>query len=223
MAERRPLVMIGGSLRELPDGDSIAMTRVWQSGMTVAQGERVISPLDWEEYRRTAATGGGAVDPADDIANYQSVTYPRVTSLGGSASIASNNSGNTSLFANGAIKITPATISVGTRTEIFSATGRGYVGYLGFQKANTGGGRFEVLADDRSIFDASIQTLNNEFNIIIGASGSGGTSTTSFAGYVALPESPGIPFRRSFRVFYTPVGASTNTSTVLAYILRAVR
>lgn len=93
------------------------MTRVWQSGMTVTQGERVISSLDWEEYRRIAATGGGTTDPADDLTNYNALTYRRVTGLGSPPTLVNNaQPGN---FANGATKVLVGALAAGVRTEIF--------------------------------------------------------------------------------------------------------
>ena len=40
--------------------------RTWASGLSINQGELVLSPTDWELYRRVAPTGSGAVDPADE-------------------------------------------------------------------------------------------------------------------------------------------------------------
>lgn len=224
MAERRPLVMIGGSLRELPDGDSIAMTRVWQSGMTVAQGEKVISPSDWDEYRRTAATGGGTTDPADDIANYNALTYTRITGIGASASFSNNGSIGAANFANGATRVSTGAIVAGVRTEILNASGRGVLGYLGFTKASSGGGRFEVLVDGRAVFDASIQAVSTDCNVLIGSMGSGAaTGSTIYPAYVAVPMDMGVQFRRSLRIWYTPATNPAVANTTLAYILRPVR
>lgn len=221
MAERRPLVMIGGSLRELPDGDSIAMTRVWQSGMTVAQGERVISSLDWEEYRRIAATGGGATDPADDLTNYIALTYSRITSLGVSTSL--TNSSSILQFSNGATKVVPPTIAAGVRTELLNATGRGALAFLAFKKGESGGGRFEVLVDGRSVFDASIQSSASDANILVGATSGIYSGGVAFPAYSAIPADFGLQFRRSAIVYYTPSGASTSVNTVLGYVLRALQ
>jgi hypothetical protein len=221
MAERRPLVMIGGSLRELPDGDSIAMTRVWQSGMTVAQGERVISPLDWEEYRRITATGSGTTDPADDLTNYIALTYTRVTALGLSTTISNNGNSAPQLFANGAVKVLPGVIAVGARVEIFSASGRGVLAFLGFMKTTSGGGRFEVFVDGRRVFDSTIQSAGGDVNAFIGALGAGAVSTTTFPAYTAIPSDAGLQFRRSLSVIYTPTVVATVANTTLAYILRS--
>lgn len=219
MAERRPLVMIGGSLRELPDGDSISMTRVWQSGMTVTQGERVISPLDWEEYRRIAATGGGTTDPADDLTNYNALTYRRVTGLGSPPTLVNNaQAGN---FANGATKVLVGVLAAGVRTEIFSATGRGSLAFLGFLKAATGGGRFELEVDGRAVFDDSIQSASSEVTIFVGAPGSGGSGP--LPAFSAIAADVGVQFRRSVRIHYTPAGAVTTNNTTLAYLMRSER
>ncbi len=221
MAERRPLVMIGGSLRELPDGDSISMTRVWQSGMTVTQGERVISPLDWEEYRRISATGGGTTDPADDLTNYNALTYRRVTALGPISAI--TNHSNPVFFAQGATKAAPGVIAVGTRAEIFSATGRGALAYLGFMKATTGGGRLEIVVDGRAVFDDPVPQGAADVHIFIGAPGMAVGGSANNPAQVALPMDVGVQFRRTVRIYYTPTTTATVANTTLAYIMRSER
>lgn len=52
--------------------------KLWASGMTVRKWQTVQSPLDGELYTRTAATGSGATDPADDITNYVAASYRRI-------------------------------------------------------------------------------------------------------------------------------------------------
>ncbi|MGE8400028.1 MAG: hypothetical protein ACN6PP_00480 [Delftia tsuruhatensis] len=201
----------------------VATTRVWASGMTVAQGERVISPLDWEEYRRTTTSGSGTTDPADDLTNYIALTYTRVTALGLSTTISNNGNANPQFFANGAVKALPGVIAVGARVEIFSASGRGVLAFLGFMKTTTGGGRFEVFIDGRSVFDSTIQSAAADVNSFVGALGAGAVSTSTFPAYTALPSDAGLPFRRSVSVIYTPAGTATVANTTLAYIMRSER
>lgn len=216
MAERRPLVMIGGSLRELPDGDSIAMTRVWQSGMTVIQGERVISPLDWEEYRRTGVTGGGSTDPADDLANYFAITYRRAAPFPAPTSRISVSG---SFASTGATRVAPV-ISAGTRTLLVSATGRGSLTFLA--GANMNGGtrtqRWEITVDGRVLLDASVSNDYAFASIFVGRTtmnSSGNEGTYAWEDY-----SP-IEFRRSLSVHVTPT-ATTNASDFMAYRLRGL-
>lgn len=199
----------------------VATTRVWASGMTVAQGERVISPLDWEEYRRIAATGSGTTDPADDLTNYIALTYRRVTALGQISAI--TNNANPAFFAQGATKVAPGVIAVGTRAEIFSAAGRGSLAYLGFMKATTGGGRLEIVVDGRAIFDDSVSQAASDVHIFMGAPGLGVWGGVNNPAQVALPADVGVQFRRTVRLYYTPTSTATVANTTLAYIMRSER
>lgn len=52
---------------------SSAAAALWVSGTTYSNGQRVISTLNGQLYRRTGATGGGTTDPRDDTANYARV------------------------------------------------------------------------------------------------------------------------------------------------------
>lgn len=47
-----------------------AAATLWVSGTTYSTGQRVISTLNGQLYRRTSAAGSGTVDPRDDSANY---------------------------------------------------------------------------------------------------------------------------------------------------------
>ena len=197
----------------------VATTRIWTSGMTVAQGERVISALDWEEYRRIAATGGGTTDPADDLTNYNALTYRRVTGLGVQTSLVS--SGQSTNFANGATRVLIGIVAVGVRVEIFSATGRGSLAFLGFLKSANGGGRFELEVDGRVVFDDSIQSGSSDVTIFVGAPGSGGSGPSP--AFSAIAADVGVQFRRSVRIHYTPAGSATTGNATLAYIMRSER
>jgi len=196
--------------------------RTWASGMTVRQWEVVVSPTDGEEYRRTASTGGGTTDPADDTTNYVADSYTRVTALPGGITPYSQAAASGANFANGAVKVATGVIAAGARTQILSVSGRGLICYLGFMKGAANGGRLEVAIDGRSVFDASIQSANSDANVLIGSAGPGGSSF-GYAAYYALPE-PGIEVKRSLVVHYTPTTTATHASnTVLAHIIREQR
>lgn len=55
--------------------------QLWVSGATVTQWDYRKSPIDGEVYQRTAATGGGTTDPANDTTNYVAASYVRVSAL----------------------------------------------------------------------------------------------------------------------------------------------
>ncbi|WP_157158281.1 hypothetical protein [Delftia sp. Cs1-4] len=177
--------------------------------------------MDWEEYRRIAATGSGTTDPADDLTNYIAMTYTRVTALGLSITISNNGNAGPQFFANGALKDLPGAIAVGARVEIFSASGRGVLAFLGFMKTTTGAGRFEVVVDGRRVFDSTIQSAAADVNVFVGAPGAVAVSTTTFPAYTAIPSDAGLPFRRSVSIIYTPAGTATVANTTLAYILKS--
>lgn len=191
----------------------------WQSGVTVESGEKVLSPLDKEVYRRVTATGAGAVDPADDIVNYRAVSYERVTSLVAPSNI-SNGAATSADFANGATKVLPGVISLGVRSQLLSITGRGVLAYLGWQKANSGGGRFELVVDGRTVFDASIQSAANDTTILVGAAGIGVITGPAYRpSYYAVPCAD-VNFRRSVAVWFTPAVGTTNAQSTLGHITR---
>lgn len=194
--------------------------KVWVSGSTVKQWQYVISPLDGELYQRITATGAGTTDPADDITNYAARSYERCTSLPNPSSYITQAGAGAANFANGAVKVAPATITVGTRTELLSVTGRGVVKHLGFMKGISGGGRLEIRVDDRVVFDQNIQSISTDASILIGSCSPGGASM-GYPAFFALQES-GVAFLRSFVVHYTPAGSNTNTNTVLSHIIRGV-
>lgn len=211
---------MGVDVKALYEAINAASTETtWASGMVVETGEKVLSPLDKEVYRRVTATGGGAVDPADDVVNYNAVSYERVTSIPAPTSI-SNGVATSADFANGSTKVNPAIISVGTRTKLLELTGRGVLAYLGWQKAVSGGGRFELIVDGRAIFDGSIQAAANDTTIFVGSANVGVLSGPAYRpAYYAVP-SPGIDYRRSVVVWFTPAVGGTGSNTTLGYITR---
>lgn len=50
-----------------------AMAVMWVSGTTYPNGQRVVSPINGQLYRRTSAAGSGTTDPRDDTSNYARV------------------------------------------------------------------------------------------------------------------------------------------------------
>lgn len=211
---------MGVDVKALYEAINAASTETtWASGMVVETGEKVLSPLDKEVYRRVTATGGGAVDPADDIVNYNAASYERVTSIPAPTSI-NNGAATTADFANGSTKVLPGVTALGTRTRILALTGRGLLTYLGWQKAATGGGRFELIVDGRSIFDGPIQSAANDTTIFVGSASTGVLAGPAYRpSYYAVPG-PGIEYRRSVAVWFTPAGGGTVINTTLGHITR---
>lgn len=209
---------MGVDVKALYEAINAASTETtWASGMVVETGEKVLSPLDKEVYRRVTATGGGAVDPADDIVNYNAASYERVTSIPAPTSI-NNGAATTADFANGSTKVLPGLIATGTRKQILALTGRGVLAYLGWQKAATGGGRFELIVDGRSIFDGSVQSSENDTTIFVGSPSIGVLAGPAYRpSYYAVPG-PGIEYRRSVAVWFTPASGATGLNTTLGYI-----
>ncbi len=193
--------------------------RTWASGLSINQGELVLSPTDWELYRRVAPTGSGAVDPADDTGAYRAVSFDRVTSIA-TPNVLSNGVATSADFANGATKVLPGAIAVGTRTKILALAGRGSLTYLGWQKANSGGGRFELIVDGLAVFDASIQTVANDTTVLVGAPGLGVIAGPAYRPAYYAIQRPGVEFRRSIDVWFTPAVGSTSAQSTLGYITR---
>ena len=224
---------MGVDVKALYEAINAASTETtWESGMVVETGEKVLSPLDKEVYRRVTATGGGAVDPADDIVNYNAASYERVTSIPAPTSISngaatpgdiSSGGATPADFANGSTKVLPGVIALGTRKLILALTGRGLLTYLGWQKATIGGGRFELIVDGRSIFDGPIQSAVSDATIFVGSASIGVLAGPVYRpSYYAVPG-PGIEYRRSVAVWFTPAGGGTVSNTTLGHITRQTR
>ena len=194
---------------------SAGAMRIWSSGMTVNKYETVISPLDGQVYQRITATGAGMTDPADDTTNYVGWSFERVLGI---AETTLSGTNSVSYFANGATKVSINGIAIGVRKQVFSASGRGLLQFLGILKGNYNGGRLEVLLDGRVVFDAQIQMNSNDTTVLVG----GFFSSGSYPMFYATPEA-GVKFFRSVAVYYTPVVYATNPNSTLAYILRSTK
>lgn len=190
--------------------------QIWSSGLTVTQGQTVLSPADWELYTRISATGAGATDPADDLTNYIARSYRRAAPFAApTGRIAVGGSFATS----GATRVAPV-ISAGTRTLLVSASGRGSLTFLGAANNNAGTKtqRWEIAVDGRVLLDASVANDYGFASIFVGRTtmNSSGTEGT----YAWEDYSP-IEFRRSLSIYVTPT-ATTNTSEYMAYRLRGL-
>lgn len=192
---------------------------LWYSGMTVQKWQTVRSPADGELYTRSAATGTGSTDPADDVTNYFAASFRRAAPITG-YSPRITGVVSSSEYARGATSVSPSA-GAGVRTLLVSATGRGNLGFLGFFKsqANAINVRVEIIADGRTIFDYTITFL-----------ATGGTPCT-FLGNCssnaqgreeayAWPDAYPIEFRRSLSVYVTPSIAFTGGDS-FRYMLRA--
>lgn len=194
-------------MSDLTDFIGGAGTKVWASGMTVKQWQAVVSPLDGEVYRRKTATGAGATDPANDLANYIAVTYRRCSALTPpSATPIAGQSGLTGMTANGIKVVTPAP-AASTRTQIVSVTGRGRARFAGVQWTTNSApamtARFEILIDGRTVLDftgVNGGVTQPNWTLIGGSL----TATTPM-----LPVLDAIFFRRSFEIYCTPTTAMT--------------
>ena len=197
-----------------------AGTPLWVSGMTVAKWQDVRSPIDGEVYMRTAATGGGTTDPADDWTNYVARSYRRITALPTVGDVGLEALPSTAKFASNAVVVVPTATSAGVRVSQLSVSGRGQIAYLGFAKGSANGGTLELLIDGRTVFNDLVLTAGANFAIILaGSHGSNG----SYPASVAIPDSGGgIEFRRSVELYFTPATTSIGTAGRLAYIIRGV-
>lgn len=203
-----------------PIGGGGSQPVVWSSGMTVEKYSYVISPLDGELYQRITATGAGTTDPADDVTNYAARSYVRTTGLSVTAAIHTQPATSAANFANGATKLSVGSITVGTRTEVLSVTGKGAIGYLGFLKAVANGGRIELAIDGRGLIDVTAGSISTDALVVLGSSGFGIVSANNYYAYNAI-AGPYVEFKRSLSVHYTPAGTATSASSTLAYMLRA--
>lgn len=188
----------------------VATTRVWASGMTVAQGERVISPLDWEEYRRTAATGGGSTDPADDLTNYIAASYERATGILASNTTKGLGGAFSSIFSAFTVASLPA-VGAGVRTLAFSLSGRGTLSGLAVTRGgSTDTMRVELIVDGRTIYNV-VQSYGPT-QVWLGP----GISFDTGSGVIGL-TSDAIQFRRSIAVYVTPTVATVANAIQAAY------
>lgn len=201
------LVAVGAEVHQARvAAEAAGALRTWQADMSVRRGETVISSLDSEDYRRVKATGGGAVDPADDIANYVATSYTRVLSLGGMRKVSS--SVNSGVWAQNYDKAKTPAVAAGARTLVFSAAGRGELQVAAFYLAvgaSTVSIRFELVLDGRTLFDRTDLFGFNRWLTIVGAPAAGGDGSNSYPGLVLDIEH--IKFRRGVQLYMTPVAA----------------
>lgn len=192
---------------------------LWYSGMEVQRWQTVRSPADGELYTCTAATGAGATDPADDTTNYVAISYRRTLSI---ANVSPRSSLNAStLFASNIPKTSPPSIGAGVRTLIFSASGRGVLGFFGFVAEGTATWRVEIIIDGRTVHDNSLSIGTGNIYMPVGrtvftktAASVEATDGTAFADAYS-PE-----FRRSVAVYVTPATARTGAEK-FAYLVQS--
>ena len=205
----------------LGGGSSI---QLWVSGATVTQWDYRKSPLDGEVYQRTAATGSGTTDPANDTTNYVAASYVRVSALSSKNAI-DNLSNAPAQFANNSVKVAINGITAGTRTQILNLSGRGAMAFLAVMKAAVDNARVEVIVDGITILDrTTTNSVDTLAYCLIGSPGSadpGIGSVRPFA--VALPDALPVIFRRTFAVWYTPATTASGVNATLAYDLRSTR
>ena len=197
---------------------------IWSSGDTVLQWQEVRSPLDGEVYMRRTTTGGGTVDPADDLTNYSSVSYNRTPTLSSELIGPSTSTWGmqAAYFAMGAIKPTFPAAATGVRTLVLSLTGRGRVDFIGMWRALPGDARFEIVVDGRTILNKVTKYTGQCGAVYFGAAAGGYFASTNTALTTIIPDHTGIQFRRTLRIYVTPVTEVLTGSDYLAYVLRSV-
>lgn len=201
-------------------GSSAAL---WTSGETVTQWDYRKSPIDGEVYQRTAATGGGTTDPANDNTNYVASSYVRTSSLPQRSEM-DNGVSNPGLFFNGSVKSALGVINAATRTQILNVSGRGACGFLGLFKHASGGGLVEVIVDGITIMSYTTSTTNaTSGHVLIGAPGGATVSSLSLPMYAAIADGSPVQFRRTFVVWYTPATNASGSSATLGYDIKALR
>lgn len=200
---------------------------VWASGKTVQQYAYVVSPADLEIYQRKTATGSGTTDPADDTANYFAASFARCGAMlvKPTASFLPNGGvSNNSSYAYGIARVQPGAISTGTRTMIYSQTGRGALTFLGLYATGSKTYRVEVIVDGRSVHDASYSsTTTNSVCTLLGNVASGtvpGGPSVSQEGF-GYPDSLGPLFRRSLQIYVTPTTGTIITADAFAIATRS--
>lgn len=211
---------MSASSQFLGAGSSVSL---WVSGATVAQWDYRKSPIDGEVYQRTAATGSGTTDPANDNTDYVASSYVRTSALPQRTEF-DNGAASSNVFFNGVVKSTLGVINAATRTQILSVSGRGACGFLGLFKNATGGGLIEVIVDGITILSYNTTTTNaNCAHVLIGSPASGLISTTSYPLYTAITDGSPVQFRRTFVVWYTPATSASGASALLGYDIKALR
>lgn len=180
---------------------------IWTSTRTVRQWEVVTSPLDGELYRRTAATGASATDPANDVANYVAVSYRRQTALSLPAPPTAVGTGWTvTTTASSMLRMSQPTLNVGVRTLVVDITGRGALKFLAVRcSGSSTAALYEVLVDGRTLYSANL-TLNTTGQR---AQLLGGLAPSGTAGDF-IPVLAELQFRRGLQIYATGTAASTS-------------
>ncbi|MDA8521971.1 hypothetical protein [Acidovorax sp. NCPPB 4044] len=187
---------------------------LWSASATIEQGALVISPLDKEVYRRVAATGTSATDPADDLTNYVAASYPRTTSLPIGYTLPHIYPDNV----RGVTRTGQTNIAQATRTQVLSVTGRGSLLHAGaWRSANQGetaGLRNEIWADGRKLVEWESTAAGGHYVTVLGASFKVGDDLIAAAGAPVV-------FRRSLVIWITPTyRAWTGSTEYVTYSLR---
>ena len=180
--------------------------RVWTANVPYAKLETVLSSLDGELYRRITETGSGTVDPADDVVNFEAVSYERTLTLPEPTSllISSNGSG-VAQIAGGATKI-PFGASAGQRVKVIDRLGKCRFTFAGLFQGGAGARnwRMEIKVDGRVISDYTIAS-----NIARSAVAFCGTFVSNGMNGVAYPYSSiadiggGVEVKRSLEIWVT--------------------
>lgn len=190
--------------------------QIWSSSLVVTQGQVVQSPADWEFYKRIAATGSGATDPANDLSNYVAASYRRTGSL---AVPSGSFPTNTNFVTSGATRVAP-TIGAGVRSLLVSATGRGSLTFLGASQPVGSGrpARWEVIIDGRVVLDQTITLPSGQATVIVGRTT---MNSAGVEGIYAWEDYSPVEFRRSIEIYITPTLA-TSGGEYWAYRLRGL-
>lgn len=197
--------------------------QLWVSGSTVTQWDYRKSPIDGEIYQRTAATGSGTTDPANDNTNYVAASYVRVSALPQRAEL-DNGVATPANFFNGSVKNTFGAITAGVRTQILSVSSRGAVGFLGLFKNASGGGLVEIIVDGITVMSYNTSTSNaTSAHVLIGAPGGATVSTLSLPLYGAIADGAPVQFRRTFVVWYTPATSNSGSNATIGYDIKTLR
>ncbi|MBF9263401.1 hypothetical protein [Paracidovorax cattleyae] len=187
---------------------------LWTAAATIEQGGLVLSPADREVYRRIAATGASATDPADDLTNYVAASYTRTTSLPAGYSVAMPYPDQVI----GITKTAQANIAQAARTQVLTVTGRGQLLHVGnFRSANSGetaGSRVEIWADGRKLVEWEATAAGPHYVCHLGNGIRSGDYLLAMAGAPVV-------FRRSVAIWLTPTyRAWTGSTEYVGYSLR---
>lgn len=184
--------------------------QMWSSGLTVSQGQTVRSPADFELYTRSAATGSGSTDPADDVANYFGASYERTTGILASNTTKGLGGTFSTIFATFTVASLPV-VGAGVRTLAFSLSGRGVLSGLAVTRGGSADTmRVELIVDGRTIYNV-VQSYGASA-VWLGP----GISFDTSSGVIGL-TSDAIQFRRSVAVYVTPTVTTGANAIQAAY------